>query len=197
VRCFITPPLEAGFFVLRYRMSLEKALVHVYTGPGKGKTSAAFGLAMRALGRGMKVLVVQFLKGGGNLSGEAALLSGLPGAELICFTEQRHPLFCKGCDIEKLKSSITDGFRMAASKAMSGAYDVVILDEVNNCMKEGWLDTAEVVQLIENKPDGVELVLTGRGCPDEVIGLADYATEMKLVKHPAERGVKARRGVEY
>jgi cob(I)alamin adenosyltransferase len=178
-------------------MSLQKGLVHVYTGPGKGKTSAAFGLALRALGRGMSVLVVQFLKGGGSLSGEAEILSGLPGAELVRFTEQRHPLFCKDCDMEKLKDSIGAGFSLAASKVMSGAYDVVVLDEVNNCMREGWLDPAAVMRLIESKPEGVELVLTGRGCPDEVIGMADYVTEMKLVKHPAERGVKARRGVEY
>jgi cob(I)alamin adenosyltransferase len=74
---------------------------------------------------------------------------------------------------------------------------VVILDEVNNCMREGWLAASEVTRLIKERPRGVELVLTGRNCPEEIIELADYVTEMKLIKHPAEKGVKARRGVEY
>ena len=180
-------------------MAVKKGLVHVYTGSGKGKTTAAFGAAARALGNGMKVLVVQFLKGGGQLSGEAALLKDMPGAELICFSDQRHPIFFRdgGCDLEKLKGSITNGFRLAASKAMSGDYDVVVFDEVNNCMKERWLDAGLVAVLINDRPAGVELILTGRGCPEEIMELADYVTEMRLVKHPAEKGVKARRGVEY
>jgi len=177
---------------------MKKGLVHVYTGFGKGKTTAAFGLAVRALGQGMRVLVVQFLKGGGELSGEAFYLSKQPGAEVVCFTDQRHPIFCKGgCDLDKLKASIQEGFALASEKAASGTYELVILDEINNCMKEGWLDTAEVGRFIKEKPENLELVLTGRGCPDEIMEVADYVTEMRLVKHPAENGVMARKGVEY
>jgi len=179
-------------------MPIEKGLIHVYTGFGKGKTSAAFGLALRALGRGFRVLVVQFLKGGGDLSGEAASLSKLPGAEVVCFTDQRHPIFCKGgCDVEKLKKSIQEGFRLVTKKAVSGGCDLLILDEINNCMKEGWLGVDDVAGFLRDRPDGLEVVLTGRGCPDEIMDIADYVTEMRLVKHPAEKGVKARKGVEY
>ncbi len=177
----------------------EKGLTHVYTGSSKGKTTAAFGLAIRALGSGMKVIVVQFLKGGGRLSGEAKFLSRTPGAEVICFTDQRHPIFSKetGDNIEALVASIRLGFETARHKVLSGNYDLVILDEVNNCMREGWLDVKEVVKLIKEKPEGVELVLTGRGCPEEVIAVADYVTEMHVVKHPSQGGTKARRGIEF
>src|SRR5512143_3448930 len=108
---------------------MENGLIHVYTGFGKGKTSAAFGLALRALGRGYRVLVVQFLKGGGELSGEASALDKLPHAEVICFPDQRHPIFCKdnGCDIDKLKKSIQDGFRLAVKRVGSGDYDLLVL----------------------------------------------------------------------
>ena len=174
-------------------------LVHVYTGDGKGKTTAAFGLAMRALGHGIPVLVMQFLKGGGRLSGEAEFFRGAPGAELICFPDQRHPMFCtKGeCDLERLKASINDGFRLARDKVINGRYGLVVLDEVNNCMKAGWLAPEDVLSLIADKPENVELVLTGRGAPGEVIAAADYVTEMRPVRHPADKGVTALDGVEY
>ena len=175
-------------------------LVHVYTGDGKGKTTAAFGLAVRALGRGMRVLVVQFLKGSGRLSGEAEFLGHSESAEVICFEDQRHPTLCRGpkpVDVEELKASIQAGFALAVEKIMSGQYDLVVLDELNNCAKEGWLDSADITKLIREKPEGVELVLTGRGALPEVIELADYVTEMRLVKHPAQKGVKARKGVEF
>lgn len=175
---------------------MDKGLVHVYTGHGKGKTTAAFGLAVRALGRGMRVLIVQFLKGG-KLSGEAEFLDRQEGVDVICFPDQRHPIFCKGCDLDELVASIKNGFRLAAEKTMSGSYDMVIMDEVNNCLKEGWLDIKDVAGLIASRPEGVELVLTGRGCPDEIMELSDYVTEVRMVKHPAESGIMARRGVEY
>lgn len=182
-----------------WRVMPEKGLTHVYTGLSKGKTTAAFGLALRALGNGMKVLVIQFLKGGGRLSGEARFLSETQGAEVICFTDQRHPIFLKdkNGDKEALVASIKRGFETARDKILSGTYGLVVLDEINNCMREGWLDVREVVRLIEEKPDSVELVLTGRGCPKEIIDVADYVTEMQVVKHPAQNGVKARKGIEY
>jgi len=178
-------------------MGLTKGLVHVYTGSGKGKTTAAFGLAVRALGRGMRVFIAQFLKGGGKLSGEAGFLDRQPGAEVICFADQRHPIFCKECDEEELKASIREAFGLVREKTLSGEYDMVIMDEINNCVREGWLSADDLAALIRERPAKVELVLTGRGCPDELMDMADYVTEMKVVKHPAESGVKARKGVEY
>lgn len=176
---------------------MKKGLVHVYTGFGKGKTTAAFGLAVRALGQGMRVFIAQFLKGGGALSGEAGYLDRRQGVDVICFPDQRHPIFCRECDVEELKASIREGFRLVMDKTLSGEYDMVILDEVINCVREGWLTVDDVAGLVREKPVKVELVLTGRGCPEELMELADYVTEMKVVKHPAEGGVKARRGVEY
>jgi cob(I)alamin adenosyltransferase len=175
----------------------NKALVHVYTGHSKGKTTAAFGLALRALGSGVSVLVIQFLKGGGKLSGEAEVFGKLPGAKLVCFADQRHPLFSGETDVEALKKSIAEGFEYARSEVNSGRYGLVVLDEINNCMKEGWLAPERVAELIKERPDSVELVLTGRSCPREIMELADYVTDMHLVKHPAESGVAARRGVEF
>ncbi len=180
-------------------MALEKGLVHVYTGFSKGKTTAAAGLAIRALGNGLKVLFIQFLKGRTQPSGEAAFLANAPGAEVIIFADQRHPFFCKPgeCDEEELKKSIQDGFALAVEKINSGNYDLVILDEINNCMKERWLDPAVVAEALKARPEHVEVVLTGRGCPKVIAEMADYVTEMNLVRHPAERGIRGRRGVEY
>ena len=178
---------------------MEKGFVHVYTGHGKGKTTAAIGLAVRALGQGMRVLVVQFLKGGGAPSGEISFLRDKTIAQVLRFTDQRHPIFCAPgeCDMEALKASVRAGFLLAMEHTLSGRYDLVVLDELNNVMREGWLDAADAAKLIRGKPAHVELVLTGRGCPDEIIKLADYVTEMRLVKHPAEEGVAARKGVEF
>jgi len=180
-------------------MPLTKGLTHVYTGDGKGKTTAAFGLCLRALGRGLRVLVVQFLKGGGKLSGEAKEIDAHEGSQLICFDDQRHPIFFKKGegDIGALVKSISDGFAMASEKIHSGEFDLVVLDEINNCLKEGWVSAQDIVDLIKEKPVTLELVLTGRGCPDEVMAVADYVTEMKMIKHPAESGTKARKGVEF
>jgi len=176
---------------------MEKGLTHVYTGDAKGKTTAAFGLALRALGRGMRVLVVQFLKGGPDPSGELVAISRIPGAEVIRFEDQRHPIFCPECDVKALRKSINDGLSLARKETMSGGYDLIVLDEVNNCMSGGWLAPSLVGSLINEKPDSVELVLTGRGCPDDIIALADYVTEMRLVKHPAQVGIMGRLGVEF
>jgi cob(I)alamin adenosyltransferase len=185
--------------LLRSVMALIEGLVHVYTGDAKGKTTAAVGLAVRALGRGLKVLIVQFLKGGGEPSGEMVFLGKEPGVELMRFKDQRHPVFCRkgGCDTEKLKASIRAGFDLAREKMMSGEFDLVVMDEINNCVKEGWLAEAEVLALMKEKPGHVELVLTGRGCPAGIIEAADYVTGMSLIKHPAQKGVMGRLGVEY
>ena len=177
----------------------KNGLVHVYTGFAKGKTTAAIGLAVRALGQGLKVLLVQFLKGESAPSGEILFLSDKPGIEIIRFADQRHPLFKKEgeINIERLKESVRLGLETARKKMLSGDFDFVVLDEINNCMKEGWLDPEEIVKLIREKPAKVEIALTGRGCPKKIMELADYVTEMHLIKHPAKDGVTARKGVEF
>lgn len=179
---------------------LERGLVHIYTGNGKGKTTAAFGLAVRALGEGLKVLIFQFLKGNAPLTGETALIKVITrGAKIIRFLDEKHPIFVPEERFveKKLKEQIEKDFSAAKEIIMKGDYDLVILDEINNVMKNGWLSKGEVQDLIRQRPKNVELVLTGRGAPEEIIEMADYVTEMKLIKHPSQKGVKARRGIEF
>ncbi len=175
---------------------LEKGLVTVYTGPGRGKTTAALGLALRVLGWGGRVCVVQFIKGYSEI-GEAK------------FAEQFGDRFVLKQFAVDLTRSISEkevaGRREAAEEALvyaegavsGGEFDLVVLDEINNALHYGLIDLPRVLKLIESKPTHVELVLTGRDAPPELVHAADYATEMLLIKHPFEKGIPARRGVDY
>jgi len=173
---------------------LEKRLVQVYTGNGKGKTSAAFGLALRAIGRGLKVYIIQFIKGGFDY-GELYILDKLPNIKLKAFgrgkfvTEKPPPKE----DVALAK----EAFVLAENVVKSGEYDVVILDEINVAMSLKLIETEKVLRLIKSKPKHVELVLTGRYAPNEIIEVADLVTEMKEVKHPFNQGYSAREGIEY
>jgi len=173
---------------------LEKGIVQVYTGKGKGKTSAAFGLALRAIGRGLKVYIVQFIKGGFDY-GELYVIDRLPNLELKAygrgkFITQKPP---EQEDIELAE----EAFQRAKNVVESGSYDVVVLDEINVALNLKLISLEKVLQLIKNKPKHVELVLTGRYAPNEIIQAADLVTEMKEVKHPFNRGHHAREGIEY
>jgi len=175
------------------RQRLETGLVQVYTGDGKGKTSAAFGLALRAIGRELKVYVIQFIKGGFDY-GELHAVKQLANLELKAFgrgkfvTEKPPPEE----DVRLAKEAL----ELAKKVVANGDYDIVILDEVNVALSLKLIDVDDVVRLAENKPRHVELVLTGRYAPPEIIEVADLVTEMKEVKHPFRRGVPPRRGIE-
>jgi len=179
---------------------LEKGLVQVYTGDGKGKTTAAFGLAFRAAGRGNRVLIFQFLKPPTLELGERLAVErcGLP-IRLESLEAQWH-----------LFRSLRDGQDRAAARAAVGvalgkltelaakrAYDVLILDEIVFCLSMDLARFEDVRRLIEQKDAGVEVILTGRGATPELIALADLVTEMKNVKHPFDKGVGAREGIDY
>jgi len=173
---------------------LEKGLVQVYTGNGKGKTSAAFGLALRAIGRGLKVYVIQFIKGGFDY-GELYIVGKLPNIKLKAFgrgkfVTQRPP----GKEDVELAH---EAFVLAEEVVKSGEYDIVILDEVNVALNLELISLEEVLELIKDKPKHVELVLTGRYAPEEIIKAADLVTEMREVKHPFNKGFSARKGIEY
>ncbi len=173
-------------------------LVHVYTGDGKGKTTAALGLALRALEHDLTVSMVQFLKGGQYI-GEL-----LAPRHLQNFTIEQ---FGKGSVDEPQYEDFApdDKDRARALVALKRIYeiyrdnatDILILDEVNVAVKLGHMHPAELVELIENKPPRMELVLTGRNVPEEVLKYADYVTEMKPHKHPFQKGIMARKGVDY
>ncbi|WP_297459394.1 cob(I)yrinic acid a,c-diamide adenosyltransferase [Thermococcus sp.] len=167
-------------------------LVHIYTGNGKGKTTAALGLAVRMLGSGGKVIILQFMKAP-DLYGEQKKIREC-GAVIESFGL---PRFVHGKpepeDIEAAKRAL----ERAKEVASSGEWDLVILDEICVALGFGMLDVNEVKELIQNKAPHTELVLTGRYCPEELFELADYVTEMREVKHPYQRGILARKGVEF
>jgi cob(I)alamin adenosyltransferase len=179
---------------------LEKGLVEVYTGDGKGKTTAAFGLALRAAGRGNKVLIYQFLKPSALELGERLGVekSGLPirlealGAQWDVYRSLRY-----APDVATAKSATKDALARLTELAAQRAYDVLILDEIVFCLSQGLAEFEDVKRLIEQKNAGVELILTGEGATPELIALADLVTEMKNIKHPFEKGVPARPGIDY
>lgn len=175
---------------------MAKGLIHVYTGEGKGKTTAAFGLAIRAAGHGRRVLILQFLKSRIRESGEVTSAEKC-GIEVIKFKDQIAPLFDPDTPREKLAASIQRAVAESIEKIRNGKYDLVIMEEFNNVINNGYVPMQSLEDIIGAKPDKTEIVFTGRGAPKQLIEIADYVTEMRMIKHPADRGVKARKGIEF
>ena len=175
---------------------MSKGLIHVYTGEGKGKTTAAFGLAKRAAGHGKKVLILQFLKSKMKDSGEITS-ARKTGIKVIRFEDQATPLFDPAVKVDDLKKAIRDAVALAIKEITGGSYDVVILDEFNTALGCDYAEMKDAEAIIDAKPEGLELIFTGRGAPEGLIELADYVTEMRMVKHPFKKGVKARKGIEF
>jgi len=175
---------------------MPKGLIHVYTGEGKGKTTAAFGLAVRAAGHNKKVLILQFLKGGSQNSGETVAVKKF-GIKVITFKDQISPLFDPEADLTKLKRSVRESLKFTAGEVKSGGYDIIILDEFNNLLSSRLATMKDAKKIIESKPDNLELVFTGRNAPDELVEIADYVTETRMIKHPFNKGRKARKGIEF
>lgn len=188
-------------------------MIHIYTGDGKGKTTSAIGLAIRAYGWGKRVCFIQFMKRGDFPSGERNFLSGLgEGFKFIRF-DQEHPMFwrvkrpAEGGPYSKsvqerldgLKESIRQSFRKTARLIESGQYDLIVLDEVINAVSGGFIEEERLIELLNLKPDNLELVLTGRVKNlKRLKDLAHYITYMKAVKHPYDSlNIPARKGVEY
>lgn len=194
-------------------MEAQTGYVQVYTGNGKGKTTAALGITMRAAGAGKKIAFIQFMKALGYC--EQKILPQLPG---VTWKTLGKPFFIakKGSiseeDLEKYGDAcvvfeegdppaeyvkmIEDGFEEAREMILSGDFDMVILDEINCAMFFGLIEKEKVLELIRNKPSHTELILTGRCAPEEIIEAADLVTEMREIKHYYNEGVQARRGIE-
>jgi len=170
---------------------MRKGYIQVYTGNGKGKTTAAVGLAVRAAGAGLRVFFAQFVKK--RRCSEHKALARF--SDLIT-VRQYGTGFVRGRPSRKAMSSAEEGLEDARENLTSGQYDVVILDEINVAVERGLIDLEDVISLMESKPPGVELVLTGRYAHRSIIRRADLVTEMKKVKHYMDRGVKARTGIE-
>ena len=173
----------------------RQGLILIHTGSGKGKTTAALGLAFRASGQGLKVLILQFMKGQDNIGEIKALARTDLPIEIIQFG--RRVFFrsraCEPMDIHRAAQGLH-----AFEKAMQGGkYDMIILDEINMAIHFGFLRVEEVKRAIVKKPPDLHLVLTGRNASAELIDIADMVTEMKEVKHHYNQGVSAQKGIEY
>jgi cob(I)alamin adenosyltransferase len=175
---------------------VRRGLIIVNTGPGKGKTTAALGTGLRAVGQGMRVLMLQFLKGSwhyGELDalkafGEKFVIKQMGRGFVKVGTEKPDPE-----DVRMVENAWAEG-----EKAIrSGEWDLVILDEINYAISYGMLDAARVVEVLKDKPGMVNVILTGRNAHPTIIELADTVTEMRQVKHAYEKGVMAQRGIEY
>ena len=182
------------------RRRLHPGLVQVYTGPGKGKTTAAVGQAVRALSQKLRVCMVRFLKGD-RRSGEVVFADRLgDDLTLAIFGTDRQArggAWWGESFTDEDREQAQAGLQYAAQAISSGEHDVVILDEINCAVDAGLIAPTQVLDLIEAKPEHVELILTGRGAPQAIIDRADLVTEMGEVKHPYQRGISARRGIEF
>lgn len=175
---------------------IQQGMVHVYTGNGKGKTTAALGLALRALGWGARVCDIQFLKGYPEI-GEAKIAESFPDRFVLKqFVLDVSRAIDEAKVLERAQAA-NEAMCYAEEVVSGGEFDVVILDEINNALHYGLIDQARVLRMIEGRPVHVELVLTGRDAPLQIIDAADYVTEMVLVKHPFQKGIGARKGVDY
>jgi cob(I)alamin adenosyltransferase len=179
---------------------LERGLVQVYTGDGKGKTTAAFGLALRAAGRGNKVLIYQFLKPPTLELGERFALERGPVRIRVEALETPWDLSTSPRseqDKARTREAVKDAMVRLTETAQKRFYDVLVLDEIIVCLAQGLTDLQDIACLIEQRDRRVEIVLTGRGATPELIALADLVTEMENVKHPFDKGVRARLGIDY
>lgn len=176
---------------------MEKGLVQVYTGEGKGKTTAAIGQGIRAYGRGKTVYMVQFLKS--SETGEITTLKKLePGFRLFRFEKQRGFIWnLSREEVEELKVDIANAVSFVRDTLRNNCCDVLILDEIMAVLRNGLIEIKEVLDIIKNKPENVELILTGRNVPEELIEVADYVSQIDCIKHPFQKGITAREGIEY
>ena len=191
---------------------LTQGLVQVYTGDGKGKTTAALGLGLRASGHGFVVEMIQYLKGTGY-TGELESVKNLDKFNINQFGK-RCPYFqqiksgemectaCGDCFVSENnqlqhEKFVKSAYQYSQEVLASDTVDVVILDEINNALRYNFLTVDEVLKLIELKQSKTELILTGRGLPEEILDAADLVTEMKKIRHPFEQGISSRRGIEY
>lgn len=175
---------------------MELGLIHIYCGDGKGKTTAAMGLGMRAAGRSKKVLLTQFLKS--NKTGELNsieklseffhVVKGVPAKKFVWNMNEEEKL--------EVKKEHTNRFREVTKKAIEEEYDLLILDEIIATINRDFVMLTEVIDFLKNKPKGLEVVMTGRNPKEELIELADYVSEIKAIKHPYNKGIKSRVGIE-
>ena len=189
-----------GFpYILRkVERQMGEGLILVNTGDGKGKTTAALGVALRSAGCGRRVLILQFIKSGANY-GELAGIALLPTVEIRSMGKGF--IFHKQDESEeKMKEhqqAAKEAWTMVETEVKSGQWDLIILDEINYAIHYGLVDVETVVNLLKTKPENLDMILTGRNAGPEIIELAHTVTEMKVIKHAYQQGIKAKRGIEF
>jgi len=169
------------------------SIVLVNTGDGKGKTTAAMGVVLRALAREWRVVVIQFVKSGRWHSGEVRLLSGL-GAEWHTMGDG---FTWEVDDLDHSADLAVDAWRLAREAIESGTFDLVLLDEITYPINWGWIDESEVVATIARRPRKVNIVITGRNAPEAIVSIADTVSEMVKVKHAFDSGIRAAKGIDF
>ncbi|MGL6174397.1 MAG: cob(I)yrinic acid a,c-diamide adenosyltransferase [Cellulosilyticaceae bacterium] len=176
---------------------MEKGLVQIYCGNGKGKTTAAIGLGIRAIGSKLKVIMIQFLKN--DDTGECKALKELEPQFKVFHFEKKRGFTWTLTEEEKieLKNEIKMAMKFAKKVMDTGECDILILDEVLGSIAGGFITTEELGELIDDKPEYVELILTGRDAPEEIKNRANYISQIDAIRHPMTKGIDARRGIEY
>lgn len=173
----------------------RKGLIIIHTGNGKGKTTAALGLAIRAWGEGLKVLILQFIKGSWKYGELKALAKFTPD---IIVKQCGEGFTRRGnTDIKIHQASAKKALAEAKVEMLSGKWDMIILDELNYAIDFDLVSLNDVLDLLNHKPDNLHLVLTGRNAKEEIIAKANLVTEMKEIKHPFQQGIKAQKGIEF
>lgn len=175
---------------------MTKGLIIINTGDGKGKTTAALGTAMRAAGHGMKVLILQFIKSG-NGYGEIKFIEKIPNIEIRSMGEGFVYHRKNGSDMQKHQAAANNAWEMVKAEVKSEKWDMIVLDEINYAIKYGLIAVEEVEKLLDTKPEKLNLILTGRDAQESLIDRADTVSEMKVIKHAYQKGIKAKKGIEF
>jgi cob(I)alamin adenosyltransferase len=174
--------------------TIERGLIIVHTGKGKGKSSAAFGMVMRAIGHGMRVGIVQFVKGAWN-TGERVILEGFP--ELCTIKVMGEGFTWETQDRQRDIAHARAGWEEAKRMISDPSYRMVLLDELNIVLRYDYLPLDEIIEVLKNKPADKHIIVTGRNASERMMEIADLVTEMELIKHPFRSGVKAQAGIEF
>ena len=171
-------------------------MIIINTGNGKGKTTASIGQIIRSLGQGFKVCLIQLFKGEA-FYGEQKILENLPGLDFFSYSKE-HPFCIKGVSLEEAAQKCKPAVEKIKEIVNNPKkYDLVVLEEFNIALRDNFIDKTEFINLVKELSKNCDIVITGRGAPDELIEIADLVTEMKEIKHPYNKGAKARKGIEF
>ena len=176
---------------------MEKGLVIVYTGKGKGKTTSALGIVLRAVGYGKKIVMIQFIKGSWHYGEMYSSKRLEPDFDIIAVGKGFVGILDDNSSREQHENVAMEALKISKEKIISGIYDIVILDEINYAVNLNLIKIEDVISLIKLKPEKVDLVLTGNHAKPELIEIADLVTEMKEIKHPFQKGIRAKKGIDF